>query len=147
MNDPVSSLRKVGFRGWTTLLKIAVIAVVKVVVSLAYLERAAPDHYLLHPLIALNSALPVLLVLRVYGVSTREEIIVSYAFLHFARFPDYLFEAGIDHEEWMNVFLLHVAFDEIISYAVPFLGVIVSLLLAAYVGLKLRTARESPRRH
>lgn len=81
--------------------------------------------------------------LRVYGFPVREEIFVSYAFMNFARFPDYLFQAGIEHEEWMNVFLLHVAFDEIIGYAMPFLGALVALLLLAYVGLKIDAYRDA----
>jgi hypothetical protein len=54
------------------------------------------------------------------------------------RIPDYVFEAGVEHEEWMNVFLLHIAFDEIIGWALAFLSMQVPLLAGAYVLLKIR---------
>ena len=69
------------------------------------------------------------------------ELLISYFFLNFARFPDYLFEAGIEHQTWMNVFLLHLAFDEIIGWALVFLTVQVLVLGVAYVLMKLRDSR------
>jgi len=111
-------------------------------VVFGYLDREAIDHYALHPMIALAGSLPVFVALRTLGVAVREELLVSYLFLNYARIPDYLFEAGIEHEEWMNVFLFHVAFDEIIGSALIFLTLQVLVLGVAYIATKLRDSRE-----
>jgi len=111
-------------------------------VVFGYLDREAIDHYALHPTIALAGSLPVFVALRTLGVAVREELLVSYLFLNYARIPDYLFEAGIEHEEWMNVFLFHVAFDEIIGSALIFLTLQVLVLGVAYIATKLRDSRE-----
>jgi hypothetical protein len=116
--------------------------VIEVVIVLGYLDREAIDHYALHPMIALASALPLLVLARTLGIGVREELLICYLFLNFARFPDYLFEAGIEHETWMNVFLLHPAFDEIIGWALAFLTIQVLVLAVAYIVAKIVDSKE-----
>ncbi|HYU54120.1 MAG TPA: hypothetical protein VEK37_14305 [Gemmatimonadaceae bacterium] len=135
-------LRRIGFRGWLTAAKLAVICGIELVILFGYLDRQAIDHYALHPMIALASALPLLVALRSFGIAVREELLISYLFLNYARVPDYLFEAGIEHHEWMNVFLFHVAFDEIIGWALIFLTLQTLVLGVAYVVMKLRYSGE-----
>lgn len=121
-----------------------VIVAIEIIVAFGYLRNGALDHYLLHPLVALATTLPFLLLARALGWKVREELIICYGFVNFARFPDYLFVAGMDHQEWMNVFLLHLAFDDIIRPALLFLGAQVAVLGVAY-GLLKRPAEFSRR--
>ncbi|TMF04074.1 MAG: hypothetical protein E6I38_13215 [Chloroflexi bacterium] len=140
-DEATTLLYRLGFRGRSTLLKLAAVIAIEVVIVFGYVGHGAIDHYALHPMIAMASALPLFLLVRTLGFRLREELLISYFFLNFARFPDYLFEAGIEHQTWMNVFLLHLAFDEIIGWALVFLTVQVLVLGVAYVLMKLRDSR------
>ena len=102
----------------------------------AYAGNRALDHYLLHPLIGLAAALSILIALRAAGIRVREEILICYAFASFARVPDFIYEAGPKHSAWMDVFLLHISFDDIIHPAMVFLALQVAVLAFAYVRLK-----------
>lgn len=97
-DEATTLLYRLGFRGRSTLLKLAAVIAIEVVIVFGYVGHGAIDHYALHPMIAMASALPLFLLVRTLGFRLREELLISYFFLNFARFPDYLFEAGIEHQ-------------------------------------------------
>ena len=50
----------------------------------------------------------------------------------YAMAPDFVYFGGLEHRDWMDVFLFHVALDEILPLALPVLAANWVLLLLAY---------------
>ena len=71
-----------------------------------------------------------LLVLAVYGL-----------------IPDFVYIAGPFHRDWMDVFLFHVALDEILPFALPVLVGLWAALVFAYTHVMILTGarKQSPR--
>jgi hypothetical protein len=80
----------------------------------------------------------------VTGVSTRSCIgrwpLVGFylaAVALWAQMPDLLYIQGYYHRDWMDVFLFHIALDEIIALSLPTLAVLWAVLMVAYVRFRL----------
>jgi hypothetical protein len=55
-----------------------------------------------------------------------------------AQMPDLLYIQGYYHRDWMDVFLFHIALDEIIALALPALAALWVLLMLCYVRFRVR---------
>ena len=53
--------------------------------------------------------------------------------------PDFIYAAGPAHQDWMDLFLFHVALDEILPVAVTFEALLCGVLLVGYI--RFRTDR------
>lgn len=62
----------------------------------------------------------------------------------FAMFPDFLFEAGIAHERWMDVFLGHISTHFVPGRNLTWLAVF-AVVLAGYLTVLDRRARRDAR--
>src|SRR5439155_12446389 len=70
-DEATTLLYRLGFRGWSTLLKLAAVIALEVVIVFGYVGHGAIDHYALHPMIAMASALPLFLLVRTLGFRLR----------------------------------------------------------------------------
>jgi hypothetical protein len=59
-----------------------------------------------------------------------------------AQMPDLLYIQGHYHRDWMDVFLFHIALDEIIALSLPTLAVLWILLMVSYVRFRLASFRS-----
>ena len=55
-----------------------------------------------------------------------------------AQMPDLLYIQGYYHRDWMDVFLFHVALDEIIALSLPTLVILWVFLIVCYVRFRIR---------
>lgn len=99
-----------------------------------YVRFEGAPHFLLHTLAGWDIALIVLLIAADAGRPwSRLDGFLPLAVAIYALTPDFIYAAGPYHRDWMDVFLLHVALDEILPHAVPVLGLVWIALVAGYV--------------
>ena len=125
---------------WTW-VKAAAVAIIEAPVIVGYARDGNVGEYLLHPLMGLSVALVALIVLQLWSGRAREEILVCLAFVTFARLPDYFEIGGIDEAWWMDVFLLHMSFDDLVHSPYPAIALLAGIvLLSAWAYARLKSA-------
>jgi len=73
-----------------------------------------------------------------FGLSwSRWDGVAPLALALYAMTPDFIYAAGPFHRDWMDVFLFHVALDEILPIALPILVFLWVVLLVGYVCFRL----------
>ncbi len=118
-----------------------------------YARFEGVPHFLLHTLIGWDVALLLLLTATYLGrPRTGWDGLLPLGLALYAMVPDFVYFDGPAHRDWMDVFLFHIALDEILPVALPVLAVNWALLLLAYaryrVGIRWghsAASRSSPR--
>lgn len=104
-----------------------------------YLYFEGAPHFFLHALSGWDVALVLLLAATYAGRHhSRWDGLLPLALALYAMAPDFVYAAGPYHRDWMDVFLFHVALDEVLTVAVPVLALLWVPLLAGYVRFRLR---------
>lgn len=92
------------------------------------------SHFLLHTLMGWDVGLLGLLAATYLGQPrSRWDGFAPLALALYAMTPDFVYAAGPAHRDWMDVFLFHVALDEILPYALPVLAILWVVLLFTYI--------------
>lgn len=91
-------------------------------------------HVLLHTLVGWDVALIGLLLASYYGQPAAAwDGLALLALATWANMPDLLLIQGTYHHDWMDLFLFHIALDEIITLALPALLMLWLGLLGCYL--------------
>lgn len=107
-----------------------------------YLRFEGAPHFVLHLLMGWDVALTLLLAATYAGpVWSRWDGLPPLALALYALTPDFIYGAGPYHRDWMDVFLFHIALDEILPFAVPVLGLLWAVLLGGYARVRLGSVR------
>ena len=102
------------------------------------LRFGAERHFFLHTLTGWDVALIGLLAATYFGrPQSRWDGLALLALALWAQMPDLLYIQGYYHRDWMDVFLFHIALDEIIVLSLPALAVLWALLTVCYVRFRL----------
>jgi peroxiredoxin Q/BCP len=110
-------------------------------VGLLYLHFGGTPHFFLHSLAGWDLGLILLLAAGSRGwPRSRWEGVLALALALYAMGPDFIYMAGPAHRDWMDVFLFHVALDEILPYALGALAALWVVLLVAYNRFRAGTA-------
>ena len=116
-------------------------------VLILYVRFKGTPHFVLHTLMGWDVALMVLLAAAYAG---RPQLwwdgFVPLTLALYALMPDFIYIAGPFHRDWMDVFLFHIALDEILPFALPVLAIVWALLLGGYVRFRMvpgRARREA----
>ncbi len=103
-------------------------------VFILYQRFDGTPHFFLHTLMGWDVGLIVLLAAMHYGRRpARWDGILPFLLALYALTPDFVYMAGPFHRDWMDVFLFHVALDEILPFALPMLALIWVVRLVEYV--------------
>jgi pimeloyl-ACP methyl ester carboxylesterase len=94
----------------TLAVQLAVLVAAEIVLFASYQGEEAGFHWATHFLVGLTAAALVNLVgLALRGAPLRGQLLSVLGLHLFAMFPDLLFREGVPHDEWMDVFLLHIS--------------------------------------
>ena len=103
---------------------------------LFYRHFGGLPHFALHTLMGWDVGLLVLLGGRLAGVRPhRWDGVLPLLFAIWAMAPDFIYVLGPYHRDWMDVFLFHVALDEVLPYAVRLEALVWLLLVVSLVVL------------
>jgi len=92
-------------------------------------------------------ALLLLIALTACGFSwSRWDGVAPLALAFYAMTPDFVYALGPFHRDWMDVFLFHVALDEMLPIALPVLLFLWVVLLVGYVRFRLSWKTASSRK-
>lgn len=98
-----------------------------------YRRFEGTPHFFLHALMGWDVALIALLTVTYCGRRwSRWDGVLPLALALYALAPDFIYTAGPFHRDWMDVFLFHVALDEILPLALPVLAILWAVLLGGY---------------
>lgn len=113
-----------------------------VLVLLVYFVFDGWPHFFLHLLTGLDVALVSLLAVTYYtgGSSGRRDGLWPLALTLWALIPDFFYAAGQPHRDWMDLFLFHIALDEILPFALPAEALLAVVLLIGYWHYRLPDA-------
>lgn len=96
-------------------------------------QFGALQHFLLHTLAGWDIALLGLLIAGYIGrPPARWDGLAPLALALWANMPDLLYIQGTYHRDWMDLFLFHIAFDEILPLSLPVLALLWLALMAGY---------------
>jgi peroxiredoxin len=114
-----------------------------------YVRSGGTPHFFVHVFMGWDVALVLLLAATLYGTRPRRgqarsrgprwsfrlrrDGLLPLALALYALFPDFIYTLGPAHRDWMDVFLFHIALDEILPVAVPALAALCVPLVLAYV--------------
>lgn len=102
------------------------------------------QHFFLHTLMGWNVALLGLLAASYFGLAaTRLDGVAPLALALWANMPDLLYLTGNYHRDWMDIFLFHIAIDEILTIALPTLLMIWLLLMLSYARFRASDDRRT----
>ena len=102
------------------------------------LPFGATQHFFLHTLTGWDVALIGLLVASYFGRPwSRWDGLALLVLALWAQMPDLLYIQGYYHRDWMDVFLFHIALDEIIALSLPALAVLWPMLMVCYGRFRL----------
>jgi len=102
------------------------------------LSFGATRHFFLHTLTGWDVALIGLLAATYFGrPQSRWDGLALLVLALWAQMPDLLYIQGYYHGDWMDVFLFHIALDEIIALSLPTLAILWAVLMVAYVRFRL----------
>lgn len=108
-------------------------------VFLFYRHFDGTAHFFLHTLVGWDVALILLLAASYVGRPwSRWDGLLPLGLALYALTPDFIYTAGPFHRDWMDVFLFHVALDEILPVALVVLALLWVLLLAGYGRFRCR---------
>lgn len=103
------------------------------------LRFGAARHFFLHTLTGWDVALIGLLAATYFGhARSRWDGLALLVLALWAQMPDLLYIQGYYHRDWMDVFLFHIALDEIIALSLPALAALWVLLMLCYVRFRVR---------
>jgi hypothetical protein len=106
---------------------------------LLYERFEGAPHFFLHTLMGWDVALIALLTATYLGRSwSPRDGFLPPGLSLYALSPDFVYLAGPAHRDWMDLFLFHVALDEILPFSLPVLTVLWTALLAGYVRYRAR---------
>lgn len=109
--------------------------------ALSYWRYGGVPHFLLHTLVGWDVGLLILLTARLRDWSQRRwEGFLPVALALWAMGPDFIYVLGPYHRDWMDVFLFHVALDEILPYAVVVEAGLGVVLIGSYLAYGLPSA-------
>ncbi|MDP9379171.1 MAG: hypothetical protein M3Q29_03305 [Chloroflexota bacterium] len=107
-----------------------------------YAHFGGVPHFFLHTLMGWDVALLLLLTATCLGrPRTCWDGLLTLGLALYAMAPDFVYFSGPAHRDWMDVFLFHVALDEILPLALPVLAVNWVLLLLAYARYRVETGQ------
>jgi hypothetical protein len=102
------------------------------------LRFGGTPHFFLHTLMGWDVALIGLLSATYVGRHwSHWDGLALLALALLAQMPDLLYIQGYFHRDWMDVFLFHIALDEIIAISLPALAVLWVLLMIGYARFRL----------
>jgi hypothetical protein len=102
------------------------------------LRFGATNHFFLHTLTGWDIALIGLLAATYFGRRwSRWDGLALLMLALWAQMPDVLYIQGYYHRDWMDVFLFHIALDEIITLALPALAALWAVLMVCYARFRL----------
>lgn len=89
------------------------LAGIEIVLLSRYVSAGDSTHFFLHLLVGVNVALLLFMAAHLFKRRLRHFILWAFGLHQYAMLPDYLYQAGYRHETWMNLFLGHVALDDL----------------------------------
>lgn len=96
------------------------------------------QHFALHTLMGWDVALLGLLAASFFGFAASPwDGVPPLVLALWSNMPDLLYLQGYYHRDWMNIYLFHVAIDEILFLALPVLFVLWVVLLLSYLRFRL----------
>jgi hypothetical protein len=96
-------------------------------------------HFFLHTLTGWDVALVLLLTATYYGRPwSRWDGLLPLSLALYALVPDFIYIGGPHHRDWMDIFLFHVALDEILPLAVGTLALLWVGLMRGYLRFRAR---------
>ncbi|MHB8647885.1 MAG: hypothetical protein ACYDAR_19050 [Thermomicrobiales bacterium] len=114
---------------------------------LQYRRADSTSHFFLHMLMGWDVAFLVLLSARYLGHPFhRFDGLIPIAFVVYAQMPDFIYLVGPFHRDWMDIFLFHVALDEILPLGLVVLVPLWAALFLSYLRTLDRRGRREPRR-
>lgn len=103
-------------------------------VLLFYRHFEGTPHFFLHTLVGWDVALTLLLAASYGGQPwSRWDGLLLLGLALYALTPDFLYTAGPFHRDWMDLFLFHIALDEILPVALAVLTPLWVLLVLGYL--------------
>lgn len=125
--------------GWKKLAALLGPSLLLLPILVLYLSFKGTPHFFLHTLMGWDLALILLLVMRYAGRHpSRWDGVLPLALALYAMTPDFIYSFNPFHRDWMDVFLFHVALDEILPFALIILALLWIVLLVGYVQLPAR---------
>jgi len=110
-----------------------------------YLRFGGTPHFFVHALMGWDTALLVLLTGTYYGRPwSRWDGFLPLGLSLYALTPDFIYVAGPAHRDWMDLFLFHVALDEILPLSVPALAALWAVLVLSQLRFSLPEPDRSP---
>ncbi len=120
-----------------------------IVLSVGLLQYRRADstaHFLLHMLMGWDVAFLALLSVCYLGKPFhRFDGLFAIAFVVYAQMPDFVYLIGPFHRDWMDVFLFHVALDEVLPLALAVLIPLWVVLFLSYLRTLSRWDDRKPR--
>ena len=102
-------------------------------IAVFYQQYDGAPHFFLHTLMGWDVGLAALLLATlVGGRMSRADGVVLLVLALYAMTPDFIYEVGPFHRDWMDVFLFHVSLDELLPLALPVLAILWVVLVVAY---------------
>lgn len=89
------------------------ILVIELLLFVQYRGHGAGVHFWLHALMGLVTAFLIFTVLALRGKHPKGLLLAAFGLHQYAMFPDYLYQWGIPHQPWMNIFLGHLWVDSL----------------------------------
>ena len=126
--------RGTGRAGSRALLAVFGPSVPLLLLLLVYYRFEGVGHFFVHTLMGWDLALVLLLGATYFGRSwSYADGLLPLALALYALTPDFIYMAGPPHRDWMDIFLFHVALDEILPISVSALAILWVGLLVGYV--------------
>ncbi len=117
-----------------------------VLILIVYLVFDGWPHFFLHVLTGWDVALVGLLAATYYtdgSAGRRRDGFWPLALALWALIPDFFYSAGQPHRDWMDLFLFHIALDEILPFALPAEAILAVVLLLGYWRYRLEATSSS----
>jgi hypothetical protein len=124
---------------WRRLTALLVPSLLLLPLMAFYVRFDGTPHFFLHTLMGWDVGLILLLLGAYYGQPPRWwDGLWPLGLALYALTPDFIYMVGPPHRDWMDVFLFHVALDEILPFAVLALAILWVVLLAGYIRFRLK---------
>jgi hypothetical protein len=114
-----------------------IITIVELLLFAQYRSHEAGVHFWLHALMGVITALIIYALLMSRGKHPHGLLLAAFGLHQYAMVPDYLYQWGIPHQPWMNIFLGHLWIDSLPyhEFILPLAAIFSAVL---YIGVRNR---------